>query len=117
MSAALPQSSPAMPLFEYQCEDCGAVLELLLKDGASGPRMCGFRCPLPPGSDHEARGMGRLARQHSAFATVRAISRRQTITPEEAGRAGMTVYANEGGGKLRRVGGSGGPETLDVGES
>ena len=106
-----------MPLFEYRCEDCGALLELLLKDESSGPRMCGFRCPLPPDSLHEARGMGALQRQNSSFSTVQNLARRQTITPEQAAKAGMTMYANEGGGRLRKISGRQGPDTLDVGES
>ena len=105
-----------MPLFEYRCEDCGSVLELLLKDGTRGPKACGFRCPLPPDSTHDARGMGTLTRQASTFAAVSSVELSQTITPERAARAGLTTYANEGGGRLRRVAGTGGPETIDVGE-
>ena len=105
-----------MPLFEYRCDDCGSVLELLLKDGTSGPRSCGFRCPLPPDSLHDARGMGSLTRQVSTFAAVHSIGLRQTITPERAAKAGLTAYANEGGGRLRKLSGRHGPETIEVGE-
>ncbi|MFT5680090.1 MAG: hypothetical protein ACI8RZ_000995 [Myxococcota bacterium] len=105
-----------MPLFEFRCEDCGSMLELLLSDGAKGPKSCGFRCPLPPTSTHAARGMGTLTRQVSTFAAVQSVALSQTVTPEQAAKAGMTTYANEGGGKLRRIAGTGGPETIDVGK-
>mgnify|MGYP006190771245 CR=1 FL=1 len=105
-----------MPLYEYRCEDCGSELELLLSSPDSGPKMCGFRCQLPPGSEHESRGAGRLARQHSTFAAVRSVDLNQTITPERAAKAGLTTYANEGGGRLRKISGSEGPDTIDVGE-
>ena len=105
-----------MPLFEYRCEDCGSVLELLLKDSARGPRSCGFRCPLPPDSTHRARGMGSLTRQVSTFAAVRSVDLSQTVTPERAAKAGLTTYANEGGGRLRKISGQHGPETIEVGE-
>lgn len=106
----------SMPLFEYQCEDCGSVLELLLQDGARGPRYCGFRCPLPPESTHAARGMGCLTRQVSTFAAVRSIELSQRVTPERAAKAGLSTYANEGGGRLRKISGEHGPETIEVGE-
>lgn len=105
-----------MPLFEYRCEDCGSVLELLLKDGSMGPRACGFRCPLPPESTHSARGMGSLTRQASTFAAVHSIDLSQTVTPERAAKAGLSTYANEGGGRLRKISGQHGPETIEVGE-
>jgi hypothetical protein len=106
-----------MPLYEYQCQDCGATLELLQAAGAPAPRRCGFRCPLGPDSEHEARGFGALSRLVSTFSTVQSDLVNDNPGPRELAGRGMAVYANEGGGKLRRIeGNEAAPEWLDVGD-
>ncbi len=92
------------------------MLELLIKDSSAGPKRCGFRCPLPPDSTHAARGAGTLSLQVSTFAAVRSVELSATVTPERAAKAGLSTYANEGGGRLRKISGEQGPETIDVGE-
>ena len=60
-----------MPIFEYLCKDCGALLEVFLQSSDAHPRLCGYRCPLGPDSGHAARGFGQLTRQISAVNAVK----------------------------------------------
>ena len=106
-----------MPLYEYRCRDCGAVLELLRRPDDPAPKRCGFRCALDVDSDHEARGFGALERVASTFATVRRHLTTGNPGPREAAKAGLAVYANEGKGRLRRIDGNPeAPEHIDVGD-
>ena len=62
-----------MPLYEYKCEDCEGVLELLLFDVNNTPRRCVFRCLLGPEDARDCRGMGELKRLNS-MVNVKSLS-------------------------------------------
>jgi len=99
-----------MPLFEYGCDTCGAVIEELVDSGKPEPRICGFRCTLAPG--HEDRGWGNLSRQLSAPGrNVRGLIRRDNPTDDQIARAGFTKFVNQGG-KLERAVGELGPKII-----
>jgi DNA-directed RNA polymerase subunit RPC12/RpoP len=94
-----------MPLVEYLCEDCGAQLELLHRSNDPRPRICGYRCVLPADTEQDCRGFGSLTRQISGFATVNRDITRDHPGHEELGRAGFSIYANEGKKGLRHLAG------------
>lgn len=106
-----------MPLYEYRCRDCGQTLELLQRPDDLAPKRCGFRCALDVDSDNDVRGFGALERVVSTFATVRRVVMTDHPGTREAAKAGLAVYANEGGGRLRRIDGNPeAPEHIDVGD-
>lgn len=79
-----------MPLFEYGCQDCGAVLEVFQQPSDPSPKLCGYRCQAEPGS--EVRGQGQLARRFSAHGgSVRPTLRRK-VTPTDAAASGLASY-------------------------
>lgn len=104
-----------MPIYEYQCVDCSAVLEVFQPRVDGGPRRCGFRCALTRGQQDELRGMGELKRMVSTIGgNIRGITRRDKPTMDEAVKAGFRFYENKGGGVLSKVAGEQGPETIKV---
>lgn len=103
-----------MPLFEYRCADCEAVLEVFQQPGDSSPKLCGYRCALGPDAPRaaEIRGMGSLARKLSVPGiNVRSVLTGDRPTASEIARSGFSVYHNEGG-KLVRSQGEGGPAVI-----
>ena len=104
-----------MPLFEYQCIDCDAMLEIFQHDADHHPKRCGFRCPLSAEDKRDCRGLGELKRLASTINHVAARTRDyRRPTVEEAGKAGFTVYENKGGGKVKRIAGTKGPEGIHI---
>ncbi len=101
-----------MPLFEYVCVDCSAVLEVFQQPGDPSPRLCGYRCKLS-GAD-ERRGFGSLQRQLSAHAGSVTPVLRRGATDADIERVGFSKYANEGG-KLVKIAGRG-PDVIPTDE-
>ncbi|MCB9763749.1 MAG: zinc ribbon domain-containing protein [Alphaproteobacteria bacterium] len=102
-----------MPLYEYRCQDCDALLEVFQQPGDPDPRICGYRCALGPDSGADHRGAGQLTRALSAPAgLVRAEVFGDRPTAGQIERSGFTVYRNEGG-KLKRSQGDKGPESVE----
>jgi len=96
-----------VPLFEYRCSDCEALIEVFQMPSDPNPRLCGYRCPLSPEDPRDCRGMGSLSRVLSVpGGQVRGSLRRDRPSVEEAARAGMTVYENTPAG-ARKIAGSG----------
>ena len=91
-----------MPLFEYACADCGAVLEVFQQPGDPSPRICGYRCALE-GQD-ERRGFGQLSRQLSAHAGSVTPVLRRAATDADLERVGFSKYVNEGGKLVKAAG-------------
>ena len=100
-----------MPIFEYQCKDCNAILELLLDTQTDGPKSCGFRCQLEKGVADDLRGFGTLQRRISAFNQVEALER-HSYTPDRAAKAGLSTYHNQGDGTFKKIAGKEGPDIL-----
>mgnify|MGYP006091740221 FL=1 len=100
-----------MPLYLYQCKDCGARLEILQDIDQANPKRCGFRCELNREDKREIRGFGELARQISSFSMIK---KRQTdtVTPEQAAKVGLSTYQNKGDGTFEKVAGAQGPKIL-----
>ena len=101
-----------MPIYEYHCQDCGAMLELLLDVDSISPKLCGFRCLLPRGQNDDLRGFGGLSQHLSAFRQASETSIKDTPSPEVAARAGFSTYRNDGGGTFTKIAGKEGPAKL-----
>jgi DNA-directed RNA polymerase subunit RPC12/RpoP len=102
----------SMPIYEYQCQDCHATLEILLDIDANGPKRCGFRCLLKRGEMSDLRGFGTLCRQFSSFAQVSEVYTKDHPTATDAAKVGLSTYENQGDGTFKKVAGQKGPETL-----
>ena len=101
-----------MPVFEYRCKDCRAVLELFLQTSDPHPQVCGYRCALDRESGREERGFGQLTRQLSATNAVRHPHiQRDVPNAADMERAGFSAWKNEGG-RLERVAGDAGPKIV-----
>ena len=46
----------------YRCQDCQAILELLIKNANLEPSRCGLHCTLKRGENDDIRGFGELQR-------------------------------------------------------
>ena len=96
-----------MPIFEYRCQDCDAVIEVFQQPSDPSPKLCGYRCPLPRDSDRDCRGFGTLERQLSVIGgNVRSVVATDHPTVDQAIKHGLTVYENTGKG-ARKIGGKG----------
>lgn len=104
-----------MPIHEYRCEDCGALLELFQQTSDPSPKLCGYRCALARDDDRDGlRGMGQLTRQISAHGGVlRSEMMGDRISMDRMRKAGFTVFTNEGDGTAKRAFGELGPEKVD----
>lgn len=101
-----------MPIYEYQCRDCGKTLELLLDMDDTGSKTCGFRCPLERGEQDDIRGFGTLRRLLSAFNQVSERARIESPTSSDAAKVGLSTYKNEGDGTFKKIAGREGPDIL-----
>lgn len=84
-----------MPLFEYQCQRCQSVQEVLVR-GNVEPAAC-------------ACG-GELAKLVSAPADMKRVDgffHRDTFSDKEIGSRGLTKYVNRGDGTYEKAAGSG----------
>lgn len=85
-----------MPLFEYRCQACGDIREVLLRGAESEPSAC------PCG--------GALARLISSPADLKRVDgffHRDTFSDGEIGSRGLTKYVNRGDGTYEKAAGSG----------
>jgi predicted nucleic acid-binding Zn ribbon protein len=99
-----------MPIYEYRCETCEAVLELFLQTSDPEPKLCGYRCKLA--GEDDRRGWGPLERQLSAIGgNVRGSVRRTVPNEADLKKAGFTTFHNQGG-KLERSLGDLGPKIV-----
>ena len=100
-----------MPLYLYQCKDCGANIEILQDFDQEDPKRCGFRCEVSQTDERDIRGFGELTRKLSSFSTIK---KRQadTVTAEQAAKVGLSTYHNRGDGTFEKVAGTEGPTIL-----
>ena len=85
-----------MPLFDFQCQTCGSVKEVLLRGADQGPVACSCG--------------GRLARLVSRPADLKRMDgfyHRDTFSDGEIGSKGLTKYVNRGDGTYEKAAGSG----------
>ena len=84
-----------MPLFDYRCEACGQVEELLIAvDATPAPCACG----------------GRRARLLSVPADLKrmdAFYHKESFTNDDIARKGLTKYVNRGDGTYEKAAGEG----------
>lgn len=96
-----------MPIFEYRCADCDAVIEVFQQPSDPSPRLCGYRCPLPREDPRDCRGFGALERILSPIGGhVRSAVAGDHPGVDQALRHGLSVYENTGRG-ARKIGGKG----------
>lgn len=80
-----------MPIYEYDCQDCGHTLEVLQR--SSTPlETCGEHCE----SQGEHRGTGRLRKRLSAHNTISGFTRSPRHDP--APRGGGCGHCHQPGG-------------------
>ncbi len=102
-----------MPIYEYRCDDCGAIIEVFQQPGDPSPRLCGYRCKLDAAHDDEGlRGMGALNRKLAVpGGLISRTIRKDAPSLADAQRAGFSTWVNEGG-KLVRATGDAGPKVV-----
>lgn len=100
-----------MPLYLYQCKDCGSKLEILQDLDQADPKRCGFRCAVDRNDKRDIRGFGELKRLISSFSMIRA-RQTDTVTPEQAAKVGLSTYQNKGDGTFEKIAGTQGPSIL-----
>ncbi len=97
-----------MPIYEYRCQTCGAILEFLVRSGKE-PTVCGDSCTAASGSQ---RGKGKLSKIISKPADVKRPERiGRGLSDKEVEKAGFTRLKKESGG-YRRTAGTGAPEWI-----
>ncbi|MCP4500212.1 MAG: zinc ribbon domain-containing protein [Deltaproteobacteria bacterium] len=97
-----------MPLYEYECLDCGASIETLAKAGEE-PKLCGFLCQ--PSPSVKQYGKGELVRKVSAAFVPGGekcrLGKADKPTDKAVAKAGFSKYVNEGEGVYRKATGDG----------
>ena len=96
-----------MPLYTYRCQDCQAILELLIQNVNLEPSRCGLNCALKAGDNDDIRGFGELQR------SFRDIGGAGMNSIQQAAQAGLSTYKKDGDGNYRKVAGKQGPNVLD----
>lgn len=96
-----------MPLYTYRCQDCQAILELLIKNVNLEPSRCGLQCTLNAGENDNIRGFGELQRSFLDIGSsgVNSI--------QNAALSGLSTYKKDCDGNYRKVAGKEGPDVLD----
>jgi len=84
-----------MPLFDYRCEACGRVEELLIAvDGEASPCSCGGR-------------RTRLLSVPADLKRMDAFYHKESFTNDDIARKGLTKYVNRGDGTYEKAAGEG----------
>ena len=96
-----------MPFYTYRCQDCQAILELLIKNADLEPSRCGLHCTLKVGENDNIRGFGELQR------SFRDIGGSGVNSLQSAASSGLSTYKKDCDGNYRKVAGKEGPEILD----
>lgn len=96
-----------MPFYTYRCQDCQAILELLIKNIHLEPSRCGLHCSVTPGENDNIRGFGELQR------SFRDIGGSGTNSIQNAASVGLSTYKKDCDGNYRKVAGTEGPKILD----
>ena len=104
-----------MPIYEYKCQDCGAILDILHDMNAQVKR-CGFRCQIPPENQDDNRGLGLLARSLPTFTTRNGSQMREKPSARDMEKHGFSIYKNEGGGTIKKITGKG-PDVIHTPQS
>jgi len=99
-----------MPIYELECQACGAVIEMISKSTESLPKTCGENCIQKNKNSHFPEGKGKLQLLISTLSVLRKNPSRKP-TDKEIGRAGFTKYVKEEKGRYRKVIGKG-PKVL-----
>lgn len=86
-----------MPLFDYQCDTCGQVREVLIRLGQADPTAC----PQCGGTIH------RLVSAPADMKRLDAFFHRETHSDAEIASRGLTKYVNRGDGTYEKAAGSG----------
>lgn len=92
-----------MPLYEYKCLDCEAILEILVT--GEEPTHCGSSCR--PSAAVRWYGKGRLQRLISTPADLNKISRPDRPRDKDIANTGFTKYVKDDDGSYRKVAGRG----------
>ena len=90
-----------MPLFDFQCEACGKVDEVLLRASEAEPALCGCG--------------GKLQRLLSTPADLKRMDgfyHKDSFTDADIARKGLTKYVNRGDGTYEKAAGDG-PKTVN----
>lgn len=96
-----------MPIYEYRCDDCDAVIEVFQQPSDPSPQRCGYRCALDREDPRDCRGFGTLARILSPIGgNVRSVIMGDHPNVDKALKHGLSVYENTGKG-ARKIGGKG----------
>ena len=96
-----------MPLYTYRCQDCQAILELLIKNVNLEPSRCGLNCLLQRGENDDIRGFGELQR------SFRDIGGSGINKMQHAASVGLSTYKKDSDGNYRKVSGKKGPNILN----
>ncbi len=91
-----------MPIFEYRCEACGELLEVLVRGAAAEPALC-------------AACGGKLTRLLSLPADLKRMDgffHKDNFSDSEIASKGLTKYVNRGDGTYEKAAGTG-PSILD----
>ena len=95
-----------MPIYEYKCQDCNALIDIL-HDMNTLVKRCGFRCALPPENQENHRGMGLLTRCISNFSSREGAQMREKPSVQDIAKGGFSLYKNEGEGSIKKIAGEG----------
>ena len=91
-----------MPIFEYRCDACGEILEVLVRGSEPEPA----KCPVCEGA---------LARMMSLPADLKRMDgffHKDNFSDSEIASKGLTKYVNRGDGTYEKAAGSG-PKIMD----
>lgn len=86
-----------MPLFDFQCEACGTVREVLLQGRAEGPERCAD-CGGP---------VRRLLSTPAALKRMDGFFHRDNPSDAQLASKGLAKYVNRGDGTYEKASGSG----------
>ena len=85
-----------MPLFDYQCKDCGLVREVLLRGSSAEPERCAC-----------GGALERLVPMPADLKRVDSFHHKESFSDADIARKGLTKYVNRGDGTYEKAAGSG----------